>query len=547
MKSLQSWFRRSPATSQPSVPDEQAARALAEAAVGRRDLAAALAGLAPWEGDAQAAPVTSALLAHVLLSIGQAERARAVLDLALRAHPREAILLETQARLYDYLDDALSLYRSCKQRLLLGGIQPRHLVQTLRALVQVRAGGASSTDEGLRLVKAMFAQQEALATPHECLEFAEHLYRIPGQEEEAAAIVARRFPPPKGMRDQTVARASATAQATALGERAVWSGDGGEAGLLTLNDALVLAGLNWSPCIGTEAPAVIDEFMTVKPVMARDRASSPMLLRGPRHMLLRLPDAPPQRVSQPCVLLGGGDSSNYYHFIHEHLSRLAVLETLGIDFGDAMLVVGEGVAEFQRAYFALLGISSERLLEMPSGAVWRFSRLLAPLPPGRGGTHTDPLLVRWARDRLVPAAGGVRGQGRKLLLSRALTSRRRIANEEELFALMAPAGYELVHPERLSVAEQVALFAQASHIAGSGGAALTNMIFMPPGGRVLMFNNRYIPPHARNLFFEPLARACGHEFTILSGEPVAFPTERAIDADIRIDLAAAQALLRAHG
>lgn len=524
------------------LQQERAARALAEEAVARLDLPAALAALRDWEHRA-AEPVTLALLGHVLKTMGEPERAGKLLEATQRAHPHDLVVLETLAQYYEFVRDAAGEYRCRKQRLMLPDCTVAHVLDAMRVLISLRSAGAVPPAE-LRFVRAMFAQREPLARADENMRFAELSFAAGDMPEPSLKLMRRHSPAPAGLQDTVYARTAARNVPEGAGSyRAV--GEGPDAAeLLTLRDAWVVPGLHWSPC-APGARAVFDAFMTMQPRLAREAPASAMLLRSRTQIVLRLPVADPPVVQGPCVLLGGNGTSNYYHFMHEHLSRLGVLDALGIDHGGMRYVIGGGLQPFHHEFLALLGIGSDRLVLLPDEGALAFTELLAPLPLGRGGDFTNPLIARWARERLVPADLRTGAAGRKLFLSRARTGRRRIVNEAQVFEACAAHGYEMVYPEELSVREQIALFAQASHIAGSGGAALTNMLFMPPGGQVLMLNNRYIPAHARSLYFGPLTRACGHTFTILSGEPVAFPSDRAIDADVRIDVDELRRLLQA--
>ena len=525
------------------LEEERTVRAAAEAAVARLDLPTALAALLAWEHRANE-PETLALLGHVLKTMGEPERAQAVLTAALRAHRDHPVVLETLAQLHEFLRDAKAEFQCRKQRMMQPDCRVGHVLDAMRALVQIKGPDGAPPAADLRLVRAMFQQRAAFARPEECIRFAEMLYRVDSAQDEASRMLARYLPASAGTHDVTFRRATAQQVPPGGGELLACGSGVQAAQMLVLKDAWVMSGLHWSPCL-PGAGLVFDAFMTMQPALAIDRATSPLLARSGQHMRLRLDDAPPVVVKGPCVLLGGDGSSNYYHFLHEHLSRLEVLHALGVDPAGMRYVIGGGLLAFHHEFLALLGIGADQLVTLPAQGALAFEQLLAPLPLGRGGAFTSPLIARWARERVLPAAGaGPAGASRKLFLSRARTGRRRIVNEDLVYEVFAGHGYELVYSEELGVREQVALFAQATHIAGSGGAALTNMLFMPPGGHVLMLNNRYIPAHARTLFFGPLAAACGHAFTILSGEPVAFPTDRAIDADVRIDVDAVRALLQ---
>lgn len=52
-----------------------------------------------------------------------------------------------------------------------------------------------------------------------------------------------------------------------------------------------------------------------------------------------------------------------------------------------------------------------------------------------------------------------------------------IVNEEEAESLFRGAGYKIVQPESLPIEEQVAIVANATHIAGPSGSALHLMLF----------------------------------------------------------------------
>ena len=154
----------------------------------------------------------------------------------------------------------------------------------------------------------------------------------------------------------------------------------------------------------------------------------------------------------------------------------------------------------------------------------------------------DPMIPAWYRSRLVPARTG-RVQ-RRLYLSRGSAPRRQILNEEELTRMLVSEGYEVVRPETLTVAEQVALFSEASHIVSPSGAALTNMIYAPPGAAIVSMYSRYLHTGAGELYFDALAEACGHRFSVVMGDVTTLRgVERVGDADIVMDVEAVRAAL----
>jgi capsular polysaccharide biosynthesis protein len=126
---------------------------------------------------------------------------------------------------------------------------------------------------------------------------------------------------------------------------------------------------------------------------------------------------------------------------------------------------------------------------------------------------------------------------RRLYLSRAGVRLRRTVNEAEIEALLAARGFETVRPETLSHADQVRLFGEARTIVSTGGAALTNLLFVPPGGTVI----ETVPREIQFPFFIGLALQMGLGYGPVYGGPPG-PHEA-----YRLDPAALAATLDALG
>ncbi|MGA2764956.1 MAG: glycosyltransferase family 61 protein, partial [Spirochaetia bacterium] len=74
---------------------------------------------------------------------------------------------------------------------------------------------------------------------------------------------------------------------------------------------------------------------------------------------------------------------------------------------------------------------------------------------------------------------------RRLYVSRARALRRKVANEEETFAVLCRHGFERVFMEEMTFAEQVRLVGSAKVLVGNHGAGLANIAWMSPGTTVL--------------------------------------------------------------
>lgn len=96
----------------------------------------------------------------------------------------------------------------------------------------------------------------------------------------------------------------------------------------------------------------------------------------------------------------------------------------------------------------------------------------------------------------------LRGIGRKpakdmprIFVSRAKVGRRRLTNEPEIESIFVRLGFAVVHPETLSIEEQIGVFANAQMVAGLVGTAMHNAIFSKPRTPVLILApDTHAPP-----------------------------------------------------
>jgi capsular polysaccharide biosynthesis protein len=72
-----------------------------------------------------------------------------------------------------------------------------------------------------------------------------------------------------------------------------------------------------------------------------------------------------------------------------------------------------------------------------------------------------------------------------LYLSRRGYTGRILTNEAVLERALAARGVRILHPQRLSVAEQAAAMSRARMVIGPAGAALANLVFLAPGAQVV--------------------------------------------------------------
>jgi hypothetical protein len=86
------------------------------------------------------------------------------------------------------------------------------------------------------------------------------------------------------------------------------------------------------------------------------------------------------------------------------------------------------------------------------------------------------------RDHFDPSGAPTR----KLYVSRSGAAQRKLENEAEVENVMRARGFEIIHPEKLKVSDQVRVFSNAAVIVGAVGSGLYNAAFSRPGTRRLI-------------------------------------------------------------
>ena len=193
-----------------------------------------------------------------------------------------------------------------------------------------------------------------------------------------------------------------------------------------------------------------------------------------------------RRISSGVWVIDNLSTGSYFHWVAECLPRLLRAER---DFPNEHLLVLP--RSYQDAPYVPLTLHAfphiETIEWVEDGSKLRVDRLAfvpRPSPPD----VFVPDLVREVGHRIRELVDGSSSDER-LYFSRADAGRRRAANESDVVQVLAGHGFRIVTVDPRKPDEQVKLAAGARVIAGVHGAALTNVMFMPPGGHVLEFRH----------------------------------------------------------
>jgi capsular polysaccharide biosynthesis protein len=191
---------------------------------------------------------------------------------------------------------------------------------------------------------------------------------------------------------------------------------------------------------------------------------------------------------------------NYCQWIANWLPRLAFLGAESRRRSVYVLTTPL-TAAFQRETLHMCGFDDSRIIELEEFSAIRARELLVPSDL-RLVPHPIHKAAPWAVAYLHSAIGlpsvMAESSGRthgKLYVSRKDAWRRQVSNDADLSNALSKLGYRTITLSDLTVSQQVAEFAYASHVVSLHGAGLTNLIFAQTGTKVIeIFSRTYGTP-----------------------------------------------------
>lgn len=187
-------------------------------------------------------------------------------------------------------------------------------------------------------------------------------------------------------------------------------------------------------------------------------------------------------IEEPVILLADRRVDNYYHWMCEVLPRLWITEALPELARATMLVNDSPLSSFQKQTLGAIA-GDAPLLRFPWRSA-RFKRLYVPsfIAAGETGRRLRPWYAH-LRSRL---GGEIQpGSPKRIYVSRAGATHRRVINNAEIAQALGAIGFTSVVLERMSVASQLALFAGAEAVVMPHGAAGANLAAAAPGTLVV--------------------------------------------------------------
>lgn len=209
------------------------------------------------------------------------------------------------------------------------------------------------------------------------------------------------------------------------------------------------------------------------------------------------------------VSLRALSEANYWHFHNDVLSKLRLLDEMGIP-KETPLVVGEGLFRlpfFQQA-IRRPGLAGRNFLPQDTKTFIAADEIVFGAAMGHERKNFD-----YARTLLGAPEPDISSQ-RRIFLVRGQGARRRLVNQPQIAEVVRKFGFETVDTAEMEIGEQMALFAGARYVVGPHGAGLVNLIYRAgaPLGLIELFGPRHIAPH-----YYWLATDYGYDYGALVG------------------------------
>ena len=175
------------------------------------------------------------------------------------------------------------------------------------------------------------------------------------------------------------------------------------------------------------------------------------------------------------------ESQNYYHWMSDVLPRIKLYARV-FDQIDHFYVASSVPEKFLEILPAF-GIPAEKLVRVADLEKLHFQNLFVASLPGSEG-RAPQWAVNYIREKLLP--GNNPGKPfRKIYFKRGASAERKILNEDALEDLLKAQGFEIIEPDKLSIAGQIILMQETSLVVSAHGAALTNLLFANEGCTVI--------------------------------------------------------------
>lgn len=179
-------------------------------------------------------------------------------------------------------------------------------------------------------------------------------------------------------------------------------------------------------------------------------------------------------------------NGNLFHWLLDAMGRMLMLEErMGQKLEIDRYLIPPKIASYRECMIAM-GISEEKIIELPLGECVEFEKLIWIANPCGYSSHIVPeWLIQSYRRKFSKIVSKGQTKSTRLYISRQDASARKFSNEDALATALEARGYQIVRLSEYGLAEKVRLFAEATEVIGMSGAGMVCLMFCRPGTQVI--------------------------------------------------------------
>ena len=265
--------------------------------------------------------------------------------------------------------------------------------------------------------------------------------------------------------------------------------------------------------LGNARLVLSEDKRAVSTVQALHGIQDPMTDRAFRRLRLLKRKA----LKGKSLLLGSASSHNHYHWMFDTLTRLHILERVGIQMPsvDRIMLDGNTSRNIVEETFRLLGLPMEKVEFLEKGFAYSCEELVLPSMSTIYPGITTRWTAQWLREVFLGNEKAVNGsQTERILVVRGASSSRQLDNLGEIQRALEPFGFQTKYLENTTLKQQVELFSSASCVVAQHGAGLANATFCRPGTTLI----ELMAPGHINDCYERLAGHCDLNYFRIIGK-----------------------------
>lgn len=219
-------------------------------------------------------------------------------------------------------------------------------------------------------------------------------------------------------------------------------------------------------------------------------------------------------------------SINYYHWITENIPRLVLIageldkqeNQVIVENKNIVLLVDDGIPQQCLEMIEVVFSYDYSIQKIKKGELCQCNNLIYCSALWQSLDNTKGILdyreffvdnyaIELVHNAILDSLKIEENPHRKIYLRRKPSQLRTIINYNQIETYMRENNFEIIETDKMSFKEQVVLFAQAKLVVGASGAAFTNILFMQPKTKAIIF----YPDHlsVNHGIFQPLAGVAG--------------------------------------